>query len=195
MKLNIVVLAALTMSPLLLAEESSQWKFLVGGDIGTYDRSDYSYTGWYGGIGYKTEYGTHALVIGGGDIESSQGGVNFYPDVESFSLAYRYSYNVSQKFELFAEFGLERLSWSETLSDALGNPLSLGFDDTNYFVGLGAEVKLIEHVYLTVSVRYYLSENDVFTSSALGSDALGNLVTVEQEAPDLTAKIGLTFKF
>lgn len=195
MKISALGLAIFAISSPLIAEESRQWEFLLGGDVGTYDRSDYDYIGWSCGIGYKTDCGTHLLVIGVGELNNSKRGSILYPDIDSFSVAYRYSYTASERFNLFAEIGAERLSWSETISDALGSPLSVGFDDTFYFLGLGAEVKLLEHLYLTGSVRYYLSGNDVFESSSLGIDGLGNTVVVKQEAPDLIAKIGLTFKF
>ncbi len=128
-------------------------------------------------------------------MESGRNGVILYPDIEAVSFSYRYSYPLEKRVAIYAELGVERLSWSEQVSDALGNPISAGFDDVSYFLGVGAEVKLHEHIYLMASIRYGLTDNDVFEKSALGIDALGNTVTIREEAPDFLARVGLVFKF
>lgn len=192
---SIATFGILVTSSSLLASEPSPWEFSLGGDVGTYNRSAYDYFGLSGGIGYKTICGTHSLRFGVGGIKNNESDSILYPDIESFSLAYRYSYPVSERFDIFAEIGAERLSWSETISDALGRPLSVGFDDTSFYLGVGTEVKLFEHLYLDASFRCYLSSNAVFESSAIGIDRLGNTVFLNTEAPNFLATIGLTFKF
>ncbi len=204
MKTTIIGIAILAMSPILSAESSSPWEFKLGGDFGTYDRSNYEYVGLWGGLGYQTSHGMHSIIIGVGDIENGHGGGKFspdtstgmlFPDINSSFIAYRYSYSISEKLDLFAELGAERLSWSETVTDAFGNPLLLGFEDTNYFFGFGAEVQVYENLYLTGSLRYYLSNNEVLELSGLGFDVFGNPVTIPQDVPDCMVKIGVVFKF
>jgi len=197
MKLNksISLLSIAFACSLAAEEERSNWKFILNGDVGTYDRLDYEYLGFGGGLEYETNCGTHALLFGIGDVESSRSGAVVYPDIEAISFSYRYSYPLTKRIGVFAELGVERLSWSEQISDAFGNPVSLGSEDTSYFFGIGAELRLQEYIYLIASIRYSLTNNDVFENSALGIDSLGNSIIIDEEAPDFLAKIGLVFKF
>ena len=189
--------AALTFMfcPLSAAKEACKWQVMMGGEYGAYDRSDYLYQGVSFGVVYNTDCGTHALLLAIGDLADYNERAVSYPDIDAISFSYRYSYPVSSRFDLFAECGVERLSWSVDTHDVIGTPISFGSSDISYFIGLGVKTRLYKQFYVTASVRYYLSDNEVFETSALGVDIFGSPEIVKKEAPDLMAKIGLTWEF
>lgn len=205
---SVVGATALLVAPLVLADEVSvldNLHFNLGGKVGAYNASDYTYEGFSSGVGYESRFGVTSLQFGFGELTSDRAildDLGFLAiqdedlDLKSIEFSVRHAVSVEERFDLYLELGAEELSYSKVAMNALWHPISIKNDDVSWFIGLGAEGQLYRQLYATASIRYYLSDNDVLSNSTYGRNPLGEVVSLLSSGdPRWMASVGLSLKF